>query len=195
MKYATSVRLIAVWAVASLCAGSLAAQIGGSGAIQGTITDTTGAVIPNVPVTATNVATGVETKRNSTGAGVYVISPLAPGQYTVTVEATGFQTAVQQGVVVDALGVVGLNVTLKVGSSTDRVTVTDAPVQLNTDDATLGQTVRNEVYTSLPLAMNGQGPRDPTFFVNTREVPHERRVRMLGVAMSGTLIHSCGPPP
>src|SRR5436189_112098 len=60
-----------------------------------------------------------------------------------------------------------------------------APPQLNTDDATLGQTVRNEVYTSLPLAMNGQGPRDPTFFVNL--VPG---VQAPGNQISGTTFAS-----
>src|SRR5947207_12176812 len=99
-----------------LLSGSLLAQIGGGGSIQGTITDPTGAVIPGAPITATNVATGVVTARQSTSAGIYVISPLPAGEYTVTVSATGFQTAVQQHVIVDALGVVGLNLTLKVGA-------------------------------------------------------------------------------
>lgn len=169
----------------SLLASGLVAQIGGSGSIQGTITDQSGAVVPSAAVTATNVATAVATTRNTTDAGVYVISPLSPGQYTVTVTAPGFQTTVQERVLVDALAVVGLNISLKIGSSSEQVTVSDSPPQLNTDDATLGQTVRNEVYTSLPLAMNGQGPRDPTYFVNL--VPG---VQAPGNQISGTTFAS-----
>jgi len=161
------------------------AQIGGSGAIQGTIMDQSGAVIPRATISALNVATGVITTRESTGAGVYVISPLAPGEYTITVEAKGFQTLVQQRLIVDALSVLGLNVTLKVGAASDQVTVSDAPPQLNTDDATLAQTVRNDVYTSLPLAMNSQGPRDPTQFINI--VPG---VQAVGNQISGTVFAS-----
>src|SRR5262249_23722527 len=59
-------------------------QIGGAGSIQGVVTDATGAVIPGASVTATNVATGVKTARQTTEAGFYVIAPLPPGEYTVS---------------------------------------------------------------------------------------------------------------
>jgi hypothetical protein len=160
-------------------------QIGGSGSIQGTIKDPSGAVVPQADVTAINVATGVETARQTTAAGFYVISPLPPGEYKVTIAATGFQTVVQEHMIVDALSVVGLNMTLKIGTSTEQVTVSDAPPQLNTDDATLSQTVRNDVYTSLPLAMNSQGPRDPTQFISL--VPG---VQAVGNQISGTVFAS-----
>lgn len=143
----------------------LFAQIGGSGSIQGVITDPSGAVIPGVSVTGTNVANGAKTTRQSTDAGVYLLSPLTPGEYTVTAVGSGFQTLVQEHVMVDALSTVGLNLTLKIGATTEQVTITDTPPQLNTADASMGQTMRNEQYTSLPLAM-GNAPRDPTAFVS-----------------------------
>lgn len=166
MRSDTPCRVKMCLVISALFATALFAQIGGSGSIQGTVVDPSGAAVPNVPITATNMASGVVTTRETTSAGVYVISPLPAGEYTITVSAPGFQTLIQERVVVDALRAVGLNLVLKVGAASERVTVTDAPPQLNTDDATIGYTVRNEVYTSLPLAMNGQGPRDPTFFVN-----------------------------
>src|SRR3954463_7164169 len=92
------------------------AQVGGAGSIQGTVTDPSGAIVPNAAVTATNVATGVETTRQTTGAGLYVLSPLAPGEYRVRVAASGFQTLTQEHVVVEALANVGLSLQLKVGS-------------------------------------------------------------------------------
>ena len=71
----------------------------------------------------------------------------------------------QERVIVDGLAVVGLNVVLEVGAVTQEVTVLAAPPPLGTADGRLGQTVRNEVYTALPLVMNTGGPRDPTQFM------------------------------
>jgi hypothetical protein len=149
------------------------AQIGGTGSIQGVITDATGAVIPVATVTATNVATGVKATRQTTAAGLYVLTPLPPGEYKVQVSATGFQSLVQEKVVVDALSTVGLNLTLQVGTTNETMTITAAPSPLNTTDARLGTTIRNELYTNLPLAMGtavagsgiGQGPRNPGAFI------------------------------
>ena len=140
------------------------AQMAGGGSIQGTITDPSGSVIPQATVTAVNNATKVRTARPTTTAGFYVISPLPAGEYTVSVEAAGFQTTTQEHVIVDALATVSLSLQLTIGSSTEHVTVTESPTMLHTDDATLGGTMENKVYTSLPLAMNGV-PRDPTQFL------------------------------
>jgi hypothetical protein len=141
------------------------AQVGGSGSIQGTVLDSSNAAVPGATVTATNVATGIETIRQTTEAGVYALTPLPPGSYRVTVTLDGFQTFVREGVIVDALSVVGLNVTLQIGALTQEVVVTAATPMLATADARLGQTIRNEVYTALPLVMNTGGPRDPTAFM------------------------------
>jgi carboxypeptidase family protein/TonB-dependent receptor-like protein len=141
------------------------AQIGGSGSIQGTVLDTSDAGVPGATVTATNAATGIETIRRTTDAGVYAVTPLAPGQYRVTVALDGFQTFVRDGVIVDALSVVGLNVTLQLAGIEQAVVVTAAAPLLATADARLGQTIRNELYTALPLVMNTGGPRDPTAFM------------------------------
>ena len=148
------------------------AQTGG-GTINGIVSDPTGAVVPGATVVAKNVASGIETKRQTTDAGLYVITPLPPGTYRITVTVTGFQTLIQEGVVVDAVGTVGVNLTLKAGSINETVTVENAPSQLNNNDARLGTTIRNELYTRLPLSMGtavagsgiGQGPRNPGAFI------------------------------
>src|SRR5215467_8392780 len=149
------------------------AQTGGGGSIQGTITDSGGSVVHGATVVATNVATKIESTRQTNEAGLYVISPLPPGEYKVSVSAQGFQTLIQEKVIVDALSAVSVNLTLKVGAVSDTVTVADAPPQLNTTDARLGTTIRNELYTNLPLAMGtavagsgiGQGPRNAGAFI------------------------------
>ena len=160
-----SVILLAVWVSGLIPTNRAMAQIGGGGAITGTIFDRTGAVVPGAKVVAKDVATGVETARQTTDAGVYVISPLRPGKYTVTVSASGFRTLSQENVIVDALSTVGLNLTLQIGQTQEVVTVADTPAQLNTEDATLGERIRNEVYTALPLNMGNGAPRDPTAFI------------------------------
>src|SRR5215813_5031736 len=149
------------------------AQIGGAGSIEGTITDPGGAVVPGATVIATNVATNVETTRTTNEAGLYVIKPLPAGEYKVVVSRSGFLTLIQEKVIVDSLSTVTVDLSLKVGDVKETVTVSDAPTQLNTSDARLGTTIRNELYTNLPLAMGtsvagfgiGQGPRNPQAFI------------------------------
>ncbi len=144
---------------------TLWAQTAGEGAIGGTVTDSTGAAIPNATVTATNAATNVATTRTSSGSGAYLIAPLPPGTYTVQVSASGFKTLKQENLDVVALGTLGLNPVLSVGEATETVTVTAAPPVLNTTDATVGLVMENSTYSSLPLQMNN-AQRDPTAFAS-----------------------------
>src|ERR1700689_2874830 len=84
------------WLCAALAFGAMAlclagtalqaaAQTAGEGSIEGTVTDSSGAVVPHANVTITNVATGVTTVRDSTSAGFFSISPVLPGTYTVQI--------------------------------------------------------------------------------------------------------------
>ena len=149
----------------ALIAASLPAfaQVGGTGSIEGTVTDQTGAVIAGATVTAKSASTGIETVRKTTDAGLFVLPLLLPGDYTVTVQATGFQGFTQAHVVVEALAVVAVNPKLQIGEATQSINVIDQPTVLKTDDVALGSSVDNLVYDSLPLAMNGAA-RDPSAF-------------------------------
>lgn len=160
---AMRVCLACLWA--GLLADAIATgQVAGSGTIQGTVADPSGAVVSGATVVAKNVETGVQTSRKTTDAGFFVLSPLHPGEYAVTITAQGFQTLTQQHMIVVALGTLGLNPTLQLGTSSQSIVVADAPPLLHTDDATLGSSMENAVYAALPLAMNGV-PRDPSQFV------------------------------
>ena len=128
------------------------------------------AVIPGATVEAANVGTGVKTSRQTTLAGYFVLSSLPAGEYSVRVSATGFETLVQAHVIVDALSSTSMNPAMRIGSTSEQVTISDTPAVLNTADASVSQTVRNDVYTALPLTMGTGGasinsPRDPTAFV------------------------------
>lgn len=142
------------------------AQTAGQGAISGTVSDSTGAAIPNASVIAVANDTKVATTRKSTGTGYYVISPLLPGVYTVTVSAPGFQSFKQEKVTVDALQNVGLNASLNVGNTTETITVSTAPPELQTTNATLGAVMENQTYSELPIQMTSGTPRDPTAFTS-----------------------------
>lgn len=150
---------------AILTAMTIHAQVGGNGTIQGTVKDPSDSVVAGASVTATNVSTGIPTTRETNGAGFFVLSPLQPGEYSVTIKKAGFQTMTQRRVIVDALGTVGLNLKLQLETSNQTITVETAGSTLQSEDATLGASMGNEVYSALPLAMNGV-PRDPTQFVN-----------------------------
>jgi hypothetical protein len=150
--------------VALLAAATASAQVAGSGTIEGAVTDPSGSAVANASVTAENVVTGVQTSRRTNEAGFFVLSPLQPGEYSVTVKMEGFQTLTQQHVVVAALETVGLSPKLALGTSSQSVTVEASPTLLHTDDATLSTSMENAVFAALPLAMNGV-PRDPTQFM------------------------------
>ncbi|MGB8031310.1 MAG: TonB-dependent receptor [Terracidiphilus sp.] len=139
------------------------AQTAGEGSIEGTVVDTTGAVIPRATITITDVATGVSKVQDSTSAGFFSIAPVLPGTYTVQVTAKGFKTLVQDNVVVNALQVRTISPVLSVGTETQTVTVTGAPPVLDTADATIEMTMQNTTYTNLPIQMNN-AQRDPTAF-------------------------------
>jgi len=122
-----------------------------TGQILGTVTDPTGAVIPNASVTVTNTATNESTKAKTSGAGTYLVSQLIPGPYRIKVEAPGFATTV---VTVDALQVnQALNeiIALKAGSESQTVEVTSSGEVMQTASAEVGVVVDPEQVHDIPL--------------------------------------------
>jgi hypothetical protein len=151
---------VALLVVALATSLNLNAQMAGTGAIAGTVTDATGAVIGGATVTATSVDQNQSTTRTTTGAGDFSITPLTPGEYTLIVIAKGFEKEVQQHITVNALETVAVNVKLTVGAAQQTITVTTAPPVLETTDATLGAVMDNEMYSSLPLMMGANNSPD-----------------------------------
>jgi hypothetical protein len=143
---------------------ALRAQTAGEGTITGSVSDSTGAAIPNATVAATNEATNISTERTSTSAGLYTIAPLPVGYYTVTVTAKGFKTLKQEHLDVDALKPLAYNPVLGVGAQSETITVTTAPPVLDTESAILGGVMENQDYSSLPIIMATTQQRDPTGF-------------------------------
>jgi hypothetical protein len=136
------------------------AQLSGKGAVSGIVSDPSGAVIGGATVVITNTATGVSVTTTTTGAGDYSVSTLDPGLYTVTVTAQGFEKLTQQNVQVNALETQTFSPKLTVGASSETVTISSAPPQLETSNATLGATMENEMYAALPIEMGAYGQAD-----------------------------------
>lgn len=157
-------RYLALCGALVIAVGSALAQVGGTGSIQGTVMDSSQAVVTGATVIATNDATGVQITRQTTASGTYVLPLLPAGVYTVSVKASAFQTFSQTHVVVNALEVVSLDPVLQVGAEVNTVTVNGESVMLQTNDVALGSTIENEVYDALPLSMN-KSARDPSAFV------------------------------
>ena len=134
-----------------------------TGNIVGTVTDTTGAVIPGAHVVAKNMGTGVESSTITDKAGVYHILYLPTGQYQVTISAAGFTTQIFPpfNLVLDNSAKV--NAQLKVGSATTNVAVTASSAQLlDTNDATLGLVMSSQEIDTIPL--NGENFSSVTLY-------------------------------
>lgn len=146
--------------LALFCAGSAMAQLSGKGAIKGTVTDKTGAVIPSASITAINTANGITAVIESTGSGDFNFPDLDPGIYTVTITAQGFEKLTQENIHVNALETQTYNPVLQVGAQSQEIRVTAEPPQLETSSAALGLTMENETYAQLPIEMGAYGQPD-----------------------------------
>jgi hypothetical protein len=134
-----------------LCAGITAFGQGGRGGISGTVSDTSGAIVPGAAVTAKNGATGSTLKTVSTDAGVYSFVSLAPGNYEITAVANGFSTVIHRNVPVTVDEVSTVNVTLSVGSVNQVVTVADTAELVDTSNSTVGQLIGAATIDRVPL--------------------------------------------
>jgi len=124
--------------------------------LTGTITDSTGAAVANAAVQVTNLATNAVTSAKSNEAGSYLTPFLAPGQYQMTVEATGFKKFVRENIQLQAADRVRIDVSLEVGEVTTSVTVSESVSQLQTETATRSQVLANEIVANVPT--QGRNP-------------------------------------
>ncbi len=122
-----------------------------TGQVSGEVTDSTGAVVPQATVTITNTGTNEVRKVETSAAGSYVIPLLPPGNYTITVEKQGFQTAQFPGIVLQINQTMAVDAVLKVGSTTQSVTVEAQAEQLQATSSALGSVITGTAVVDLPL--------------------------------------------
>ena len=125
-----------------------------SGDITGVVMDSNKAVIVRANVVATNVATGIAYTATTNGVGEYRLSNLPPGNYDITVSATGFSKSVTKGFAVELNKISTANVTLKVVTTIETVEVSAAGVALDTTTAQLETSFTSQQLTELPAASN-----------------------------------------
>ena len=125
--------------------------------IKGTVTDPTGAVLPNVTVTATNRDTGVVTTTTTMSNGDYIFQKLLTGTYSVSATAKGFVRYTATGIVLNIDEEYVLAIKLTVGSSVETVEVQANAVQVNATDMQLSNVVSGHQITELPLIVGAFG--------------------------------------
>ncbi|MBM3794710.1 MAG: carboxypeptidase regulatory-like domain-containing protein, partial [Acidobacteria bacterium] len=133
------------------------------GTIVGTITDATGAVVPDAKVEVVNAETNAKFEATSNQAGYYSALYLPYGQYTIKVNAAGFRTYSVTGVGVATATTSTVNVTLSVESQAQEVQVQASPVILETTTSSVGTNVEQKLKDDLPVVNR----RNPLAYLQT----------------------------
>jgi hypothetical protein len=121
------------------------------GAIRGSVTDPTHAVVPGAKVTLHNVAMNTDIVQQADSSGFYAFERITPGIYNVIVEAAGFEKFVQENVSLQTTGDVTVNAILTLGAVTQTVEVTAAVAQVEFNTATMSDTVQSSFLKDLPI--------------------------------------------
>src|SRR5579875_747693 len=138
-----------------LTAGSLCYGQDVNASLGGSVTDSSGAAIPNAILTLTNEATGFKTTFTTSATGEYNFTNLTPGRYSLAVNATGFKSVVQRGIELTANQQGRVNVTLSVGNAEQTVTVTADTSQIDYTSPMLQGTIAPETLQDFPLIISG----------------------------------------
>ncbi len=144
-------RLSAVLALLILCLASIPGHSQTAATLYGQVTDASGAVIPAAKVKATNIATGVNADTTADSSGNYSFPDLSPADYTLTVDAPGFQTEILKGTKLEVAQKARLDIKLQVGSVDTQVEVTGAAPLVDTSSASVGTVVGARETVDLPL--------------------------------------------
>src|ERR1017187_5165349 len=126
-----------------------------SGSVSGTVTDSSGAVVPGVLVTATHVSTQAKLTTTTTEVGTYIFTGLQVGTYTVSTEKTGFGTVVLTDVLVTPQASVRADFTLQPGVTTQQVQVTAQAGLIDERSASYGVSELTSTLNDLPINTGG----------------------------------------
>ena len=119
--------------------------------IVGRVTDSSGAVVPNARVTATNLETSASIKTQTTATGDYVLTALPPGNYRLEVELAGFKKHVRDGITLNIQERPTIDVALEAGEVSTSITVSAEASQLEVSNASRGELITGKVLVDLPL--------------------------------------------
>jgi hypothetical protein len=134
--------------------GAIAAPLGAQtirGTLTGTVTDSTGAIVPGATVTATNNSTGISDSTASNAQGTYTFPLVSPGTYQLAVELQGFKRYVRDGVVVEVAQTTRVDVSLQIGAVSESILVTGTSPLVRSTTSELGQVIPMKTIQALPL--------------------------------------------
>ncbi len=164
------------------------------GTITGTVADPAGAVVPNAPIQAKNLGTGVEYSGATSTTGNYTLLQLPPGTYQLNVTVPGFKKYQRTGLTVEVAQTLRVDVTLEVGSAAESVTVTESASLLRTESGELSHNVDVKRMDDLPIlgiggTLSGSaGIRNPMAMVTV--IPGSTFVPNALVRINGTPANS-----
>jgi hypothetical protein len=146
--------VVIVLALGSLVPSRVSAQ-STHGALVGTVSDESGAVMPGVNVTVTNMGTNIGRTTITNQAGYYEVAALVPGTYRVHVELTGFRPLTREGIIVESRATVRMDFTMGLGTQTSEVTVVAATPVIETETAAIADTRTARQIEALPMLATG----------------------------------------
>jgi hypothetical protein len=156
-KFAFACTLFTILCITCISTFQARAQVSGA-TLTGTVTDSSGAVIPNTKVSITDASTRVTRNVVSDSAGLYTAPNLLPGTYEIRATATGFTTQVQKGITLTVGAQQALDIKMQVGQLSQTVEVTTQANTVDLTSSTLGAVVNDTTVRELPL--NGRSWTD-----------------------------------
>lgn len=144
-----------------VCSGSALAQ--GLATLRGTVTDSSGSVVPSASITLTQAGTGFSRAVSTDTEGNYLIPALHPADYVLNAQATGFRQSTRKGITLLADKSVTVNVQMEVGDATQTLTVEAAATQVDTTTGTQSQVINHTQMVELPL--NGRNAAELSLLV------------------------------
>jgi Carboxypeptidase regulatory-like domain len=144
--------LLAVWlCLLGFGTRGFAQGVGYSGGISGTVTDPSGAIVPNASITAVDAQTGFERTETTDGNGHFSFTALPPATYSVTARIANFATEINKGVTVPVGQTVMANFRLQLATVANEVVVTEEPPVIETERGSQADTIPERDITDLPI--------------------------------------------
>jgi len=150
MKYAKFQAAMAACVICLLCAPTLFGQGTDLGTIRGSVTDSSGALVPNAKVVILDLSTGTTRETATNSQGDYQAFGLKPGNYKVSISAPGMSTTDLTGIAVTGSDVIAANAVLRVAGQSEAVEVTTEAPTINTTDQTISDTITSREVVDLP---------------------------------------------
>jgi hypothetical protein len=127
-----------------------------NGSVVGSVTDNSGASVPEAAIALTNLDTSAKLRTQTDSTGQYQLLNLPPGRYRLEVEKSGFQRFTREPITVEVNNSLKIDIALPVGAVSETVTVTAETPLLQSETSSLGQVIESRTVNELPL--NGRNP-------------------------------------